>query len=167
MEDLILIVREYIEDETEPYAVSDTVIERMLNQNRTYVNERQIYADDYLYDNESLIYPIGYKYLSGLVLIDGDDNEIDSDNYEVDVFNGIITFDASPVVVPDAVYATFYYHNFFDAVAEIWKYRAAQAKFSGKVKLGDEDLPMDKNSREYCLQKYWNFKPSKSTQLER
>ncbi len=166
MEDLILVVREYIEDETAPYAVSDTVIERMLNQNRTYVNEIQIYADDYLYDNESLIYPIGYKYLSGVVLIDGDDNEIDSDDYEVDVFNGIITFDDG-YTIPDAVYATFYYHNFFDTVAEIWKYRAAKAKFSGRVKLGDEDLPMDKNSREYCLQKYWNFKPSKSSQLER
>ena len=167
-EPLIEIVRNYIEDEATPYTVSDAVIERWLNDERHYVDSMQIYSEDYFYDNESLIYHIDYKYLTGVVLKDGEGNIISEENYEIDVFNGIVNFDVSPpVVVPNAVYATFNYHNFFEAVAQLWLYRAARSRFSGRAKLGDEDLPEDKNSRTYCIQKYWDFCQSKSSQLER
>jgi len=167
-EPLIEIVRNYIEDEAIPYSVSDGIIERWLNDDRHYVDSMQIYSEDYYYDNESLIYHIDYKYLTGVILKDGGGNIISSEDYEIDVFNGIVTFDASPpVVVPNAVYATFNYHNFFEAVAQLWLYRAAKSRFSGRAKLGDEDLPEDKNSREYCIKKYWDFRQSSSGQLER
>ena len=172
-EPLIEIVRTYIEDEESdssppiPCIVSDAIIERWLNDERHYVNSMQIYSEDYNYDNESLIYHIDYKYLTGVVLKDGDGNVISEEDYTIDVFNGIITFDDPPVAVPSAVFATFNYHNFFEAVAELWKYQAAKARISGKAKLGDEDIPMGKESREYCIMKYWDYKQSRNIQLER
>jgi hypothetical protein len=166
MDDLIAIVRTYIEDTTTPYTVSDAIITRWLNKDRGYVNSLQIFAEDYYYDNESLVYQIGYKYLSGVVLKDGDDNTISSSNYTVDVFNGIVTFDDG-YTIPDAVYITFNWHDFFEAVAELWLYQAGLSRFSGRVKLADEDLPMDKSSREYCIQKSWTYRQSKNIQMER
>jgi len=166
-EPLIEIVRTYIEDETIPYSVNDSIIERWLNEDRHYVNNMQIYSEDYNYDNESLIYYIDYKYLTNVVLKDGDDNVISTDDYTIDVFNGIITFDAGPFIIPDSIYITFNYHDFFEAISQLWLYQMALSRFSGRVKLGDEDLPMDKSSREYCLQKYWAYKQSKNIQMER
>jgi len=167
-EPLIEIVRTYIEDETIPYSVNDSIIERWLNEDRHYVNNMQIYSEDYNYDNESLIYHIDYKYLTGVVLKDGDGNVISEEDYTIDVFNGIVNFDVSPpVVVPDAVFATFNYHDFFEAVAQCWLYMAAKSRFDGTAKLGDEGIPEDKGSRSYCIRKYWDYRQSKNIQMER
>jgi hypothetical protein len=166
MDDLIAIVRTYIEDEVSPYTVSDAIITRWLNTDRKYIHELAIYPEDYGYDNVSSVYPIGYMYISGLVLTDGDGNTISSSDYTVDVFNGLVTFDDDSTI-PDSIYATFNYHDFFNAVSELWKYRAALARFSGRAKLGDEDIPMDAYNREYCIQKYWDFKQSKNITMER
>ncbi len=166
MDDLIAIVRTYIEDETAPYTVSDAIITRWLNADRKYVHERPIYPEDYGYDNESLVYPIGCKYLSGVVLKDGNGNTIASSNYTLDVFNGIVTFDVG-YTIPASVYATFNYHNFFNAVAELWKYQAALARFDGKTQLADEGIPEDKGSRSYCIRKYWDYRQSVNITMER
>jgi len=165
-EQLITLARTYIEDEVIPYAVSDTIIEQKLNADRRYIKEMQIYSEDYAYNNVSKVYSIDYNYIMNLVLTDADDNVISTDNYTVDVENGIITFDAG-YTIPDSVLATFTYHDFYNAVSEMWLYQMALSRFSGRVKLGDEDLPMDKSSREYCLQKYWAYKQSKNIQMER
>ena len=165
-EQLITLARTYIEDEAVPYAVTDAIIEQKLNADRKYIESLQIYAEDYSYDNVSCIYKVGYCYLMNMVLNDGT-NPIASTNYTVDVENGIITFDASPVVIPDVVYVTFTYHDFYNSIAELWLYMAAKARISGKARLGDEDLPMDKSSREYCIMKYWDYKQSRNIQLER
>lgn len=168
-EPLITIIRDYIEDNTPPvYDVTDPIIERLLNKSREYIHDLQIFAEDYFYDNISRVYKIGYVYLMNVVLTDGTGAVIPTSDYEVDVFNGIITFDSSPMAtIPDAVYATFNYFDLFDAIAELWLYQAAKSRFSGRIKLGDEDLPMDKSSREYCISKYWNYKQSKNIQMER
>jgi hypothetical protein len=166
-EELINIIRTYIEDPTAPYTVSDIVIERFLNKGRKYLEDLQLFAEDYYGDNVSTVYPIGYPYLTNVSLKDGEGNTISTDDYTVDVFNGIITFDASPVVIPDAVYATFNYFNFFATVADIWLYRAALATTMGNTQLGDEILPKGKNSVEYCSQKYWTYRQSISRQMER
>jgi len=165
-EALILLARTYIEDEVTPYAVTDAIIEQKLNADRKYIEEKQIYSEDYAYDNISKTYKIGYSYIMNLVLTDEDDNVIADTNYTVDVENGIITFDAG-YTISDAVYATFTYHDFYNAIAEMWLYQAAKARISGKARLGDEDLRMDKSSREYCIMKYWDYKQSKNIQLER
>lgn len=165
-EALILLARTYIEDETAPYVVSDTIIEQKLNADRHYIEEKQIYSEDYDYDNVSLVYKIGYCYLMNLILTDEDETVITDTNYTVDVENGIITFDTG-YTIPDSVYATFTYHDFYNAISELWLYQMALARISGKTQLGDENLPIGKESREYCLQKYWDYKQSKNIQLER
>lgn len=165
-EPLILKVREYLENVSAAY-ISDAVIERWLNSTRKYVDSKQIYAEDYLYDNESAVYKIGYNGIMNLVLKDGDGDVISTDDYSVDVENGIVTFDGSPLVIPDSVYATFTYHNFFNAVAKCWEYLAAIARLDGPVKLADESLPEDYNSRAYCIKKYWLFCQSENIDMER
>lgn len=165
-EQLVTDIRKYIEDETAPYAVTEAIILQKLNLTRSYVDSLRIYPEDYGYDGVSKVYRIGYAGIMNLSLKDIDDNAIASANYEVDVENGIITFD-DDYTIPDIVYASFNYHDFYNAVSELWKYRAALAKFSGKAKLGDEDIPMDKYNREYCLQKYWDFCQSKNISMER
>jgi len=165
-EALITKTREYLENVSATY-ISDAVIERWLNNDRKYVNSLQIYAEDYLYDNESSVYLIKRKYIMNLVLKDGNGDVISTDDYSVDVENGIVTFDGSPLVIPDAVFATFTYHDFFNAVAECWKYLAAIARLDGPVKLGDESLPEDFNSRAYCIKKYWIYCQSENIDMER
>jgi hypothetical protein len=166
-EALVTSLRNYIEDATAPYTVSEAIILQKLNANRQYVEGLQLYPEDYGLSAVSTIYPIGYVGIMNLILTDGDDNVISASDYEVDAENGIITFDSSPVVIPDSVYAQFTYHNFNEAIAELWKYRAALSRFSGKVQLGDENLPLDAGSREYCIMKYWDFKQSENIQMER
>jgi len=166
-EALITAIREYIEDPTAPYVVSDTIIERWLNKSRQAIYDLQIYAEDYFYDNASLVYSIGYENIMNLVVKDGDDNIISTDNYTVDVVNGIITFDSSPYDIPDSIYVDFTYHDMFDAVCNIWLYRAGLATTMKKAQIGDEVLPEDKNSMEYCISKYWSFRQSVSRQMER
>ena len=62
MDDLIAIVRTYIEDEDTPYYVADAIITRQLNKSRQYAADLPIYAEDYYYDNTSKTYKIGYSF---------------------------------------------------------------------------------------------------------
>ena len=165
-EALLTLARVYIEDETAPYTVSDTIVLQKLNADRTPIEDLQIYPEDYNYNAVSKVYPIKYAYIMNLVLKDGDDNTIASSNYTVDVENGIITFDDG-YTIPDTVLAKFTYHDFFEAVAELWKYMAAKSRFDGPSKLGDEQIPEDKGSRSYCIRKYWDYCQSKNIQMER
>jgi len=166
-EQLIGIIREYIEDLTVPYAVTDAVIERLLNKSRHYAeNYYQIFAEDYPYHNVSKVYFIKYNNLMNVILKDGADVVIDSANYTIDVENGLVTFDVG-YTIPSAVYAEFNYFDLMDTIAELWKYRMALAQISGDVMLGDEKLPKDKSYKEYCFEKYCNFKTSKNIQMTR
>lgn len=158
-EELISIVREYIEDDTSPYQVSDTIIERILNQTRQAMYNLQVFPETI----DSDVFVIGYKYLMNVTVSDGTSTISESD-YILDVFNGIITFTSN---TPSSIFVSFTYHDFYNSVAELWKYRAALARFSGRARLGDEDLPEDKNSREYCIAKYWQFRTSRTIQSER
>jgi hypothetical protein len=166
-EQLIGIIREYIEDLTVPYAVTDAVIERLLNKSRHYIaNYYQIFAEDYPYYNLSRVYLIRYNNLMNVILKDGADVVITDTNYTIDVENGLVTFDAG-YTIPAAVYAEFNYFDLMDTIAEIWKYRMALAQISGDVRLGDETLPKDKSYKEYCFGKYCDFKQSKNIQMTR
>jgi hypothetical protein len=164
-EALVTKMRDYLEKAPASY-ISDAVIERWLNSSRTYRDRHQIYSEDYAYDNLSKVYLVTYQYIMNLVLRDGDDAVIAASNYTVDPENGMITFNVG-YTIPDAIYASFTYHNFFDALAECWMYMAGLSKISGVVKLADEILPEDYTSREYCIRKYWTYKPSQSIQTVR
>jgi len=76
--------------------------------------------------------------------------------------NGIYTFTTEQT----AVYIKAYAYDLYRSASDIWLVRA-EASFSGKVKVGDEDIPMDKYNREYCIMKYWDLRQSSSTQMER
>jgi len=165
-EALLTLARTYIEDETAPYTVSDTIILQKLNAERNYVEDLQLYPEDYGYSAVSKVYSIGYAYLMNVVLKDGNDNTIASLNYTVDVENGIVTFNNS-YTISDTVFATFTYHDFYEAVAQCWLYMAAKSRFDGPSKLGDEQIPEDKESRSYCIRKYWDYRQSKNIQMER
>ena len=159
-EELITIAREYLEDEVTPYDVSDTKIERILNYSRQSVNNLFLLPER----SGGTVYDIGHKYLMNVTLTTDGTTAIDADDYTLDVFNGIITFNSAPTT---GVYASFTEHDFFNAVAEMWKYRAARARISGNVKLGDEEIPQDKYNREYCIKKYWDFRVARTIQTQR
>jgi len=166
VEPLITIIRDdYLESATTS-EVSDAVIERLLNKHRGYIHDLQIIAEDYYFDNASKVYKIGYSYLMNVVLTDGSGAVIASTNYTLDVFNGIVTF-ITGYTIPDTVYITFNYFDFFETVADLWTYLAAKSRFLGQSQLGDEKLAQDKSSREYCISKAWEFRQSKNIQMER
>ena len=165
---LITEVRAYIEDLVQPYAISDTIILRWLNKSRHYIDDYQVYPEDYPTHSVSPVYNIGHASIMNLILEDAiDGNVISESDYTVDYVNGIITFDSSPLVIPSTVYATFTTHDIFEAVAELWKYRAALATTMSKSQIGDETLPEDKNGLSYCMAKYWSFRKSYSRLIER
>ena len=165
-EALITEVRKYIEDETSPYMVTEAIILQKLNLTRHYIDSLQLFCEDYGYDGVSKVYKIGYAGIMNLALKDSDDNAISASNYEIDVENGIITFN-SGYTIPDSIYATFTYHNLGKAISECWKYMAALARFDGTTNLGDEQIPEDKGSRSYCIRKYWDWCQSENIDMER
>jgi hypothetical protein len=159
MNNLITEVRRLIDDTTAPYDYTDEQITRYLDKRRGYIEEKGLTA----VDDSELIYYLGYKNIARLVIQDTDDNVISAATYDLDYLNGIVTFTTDP----GSIEATFTYHDINDAVAELWLARAAQARFSGRIKLADEELPADKNSREYCIGQYWYFKRSRNVEIER
>ena len=63
-EPLITIAREYLQNVSTTY-MSDVKIERLFNESRKYVNNHQIFPEDY---NTSRFYKIGYSKLMNVVL---------------------------------------------------------------------------------------------------
>jgi len=118
-------------------------------------------TDDYL------VWICEYKYLDNRVLDDGttDFTEISGEegDYTADDINGIYTFTAEQ----DAVYINAQYYDLYKTASDIWLVRAAQATFSGNTRLGDETIPQDKYNKEYCIRKYWDLRPSDSSEMER
>lgn len=137
-------------------------------QCQTYLNKYRGYVEGYGLSAEStdyLVWISPFKYLNNRSLRSGADSstEIDESNYTADDLNGIFTFTEAQA----AVYLYANYYNLYQSAADMWLVRAAQTSFSGPIKLGDEVIPMDKNNREYCIQKYWDYCTSSNTQMER
>ena len=159
MNNLITEVRKLIDDESQPYDYDDITITRYLNRGRGYIEDKALLA----IDDDELIYELGYVNIAGLILRDNLDNVIPASDYTLDYINGVVTFTTEPVDIN----ATFTYHDLYNTVADLWLARAATAKFSGNVKLGDEQLPRDKSEREFCVQQYWFFRRNKNMNTTR
>jgi len=160
MSQLIDEVRILIEDEDSEDFTDDEITK--------YLNKYRSYLDDYplTYENDDyLVWLSVYKYLDNVILDSAEDTPIDTEDYESDDINGIYTFAAEPTNL--AVYIKANYYDLYKTASDIWLVRAAKATFSGKVKLGDEEIPADKYNKEYCIQKYWELRPSDSTSIER
>ena len=153
-------LRILIEDEASN-DFTDSQLTVYLNKYRGYIDGLALGAesDDYL------VWFSPYKNLDNRSLRTGadSDTEVDEANYTADDLNGIFTFTESKAAI--YLYANFY--NLEETAADIWLIRASQATFSGMVKLGDEQIPMDKYNREFCVQKYWMLKTSTDSNMMR
>ena len=150
-------LRKLIEDES-----SEDYTDAELN---VYLNKYRDTLDDYPLTAETddyLVWICNYKYLNNVILDSSTDTPI-TDDYESDDINGIYTF----TVTQSAVYIKAQYYDLFLTASDIWLIRAARCSFSGKVGLGDETIPMDKENKEYCIMKYWDLRPSDSNEIER
>jgi len=129
-----------------------------------YLDKYRIRLDDYpltAETDERLVWRCNYQYLDSVTLDSASDTPV-TDSYSSDDLNGIYTFTTEQT----AVYIKAYAYDLYRSASDIWLVRA-EASFSGKVKVGDEDIPMDKYNREYCIMKYWDLRQSSSTQGER
>jgi len=157
MSQLIDEVRILIEDESSE-DFTDEQITRYLNKYRGTLDDYPLSAetDDYL------VWICIYKYLDNVVLDSATDTPV-TDSYTSDDINGIYTFTTAQT----AVYIKAQYYDLYKTASDIWLVRAAKASFSGKVKLGDEQIPQDKGNKEYCIEKYWELRPSDTDEMER
>lgn len=155
MSQLINELRILVEDEAEE-DFTDDELTKYLNKYRGYIGDYPLNPEDYY----TWIAP--FKYLDNRKLSDGV-AEINEDEYTADDINGIYEFSEEQ----SDVYITANYYDLYKTASEIWLIRAARAKFSGDVKLGDEILPADKFNREYCIQKYWDLSLSESIDMKR
>ncbi len=160
MEKLIEHVRILIDDTTEPYDFTDEQITHYINKYRKAAYKLAVIAED----EDCTVFNIGYKNLAGFKFEDGGGNLIDESKYSLDIFNGIATFTESQ---DNILYATFTCHDLNNTAADIWKVRAAQARGMGGYKLGDQQLPQGKESIEFCMKKYWEFRQGRSLLMER
>ena len=167
MSQLIDEVRILIEDELTIGEVEadadfpDAEITKYLNKYRGYLDDVSL-----TYENDDyLVWLCDYKYLDNVILDSAEDTPISEDDYTADDINGIYTFTTKPD--PLAVYIKANYYDLYSTASDIWLVRAAKAGFSGRVKLGDEEIPMDKENKIYCIQKYWELRQSQSIQMER
>jgi len=160
MSQLIDEVRILIEDEDEDSEdFTDDEITKYLNKYRDYLDDVAL-----AYENDDyLIWLCDYKYLDNVILDSAEDTPINEGDYTGDDINGIYTFTTAQT----AVYIKANYYNLYKTASDIWLVRAAKATFSGKVKLGDEEVPQDKYNKEYCISKYWELRPSDSNEMER
>lgn len=159
MEQLIEFVRELADDNAEPYEFSDDQIKRFINKYRKPVYQLPVYAET----PDNLVYRVGYKNLSGFVLMNSS-SQIDAGEYELDAINGIVTFSQAQ---DSTLYATFACHQLQQTAAFIWYVRAAKARGMGAYQLGDQKLPQGKESVEFCVKKYWELRQSSSGQMTR
>ena len=160
MSQLLDELRKLIEDEdSEDY--SDTQLKVYLNKYRNTLDDYPLTAetDDYL------VWLCDCNYLDNVVLDSTTDTPIDTADYTADDINGIFTFAVEPD--PIAVYIKANYYNLYLTASDIWLVRAARCTFSGPVGLGDETIPQDKGNKEYCIQKYWDLRPSYSNEMVR
>jgi len=160
MEQILAELRILIEDEnSEDY--TDAELTKYLNKYRSYLDDKAL-----TYENDDyLVWYSEYRYLGNRVLDSAEGTPISEDDYTADDINGIYIFDAKPD--PLAVYIKANYYNLYKTASDIWLVRAARCGFSGTIGLGDETIPMDKENKVYCIEKYWQLRPSDSTSIER
>lgn len=167
MNQILAELRKLIEDELAEGEVEadadypDAELTKYLNKYRNYLDDVSL-----TYENDDyLVWYSKYRYLGNRILDSAEDTPINEEDYTADDINGIYTFTVAPD--PLAVYIKANYYDLYKTASDIWLVRAARAGFNGRVMLGDEEIPMDKYNKTYCIQKYWELRPSDSTSMER
>ncbi len=151
---------------------TDAALQVRLNKHRSFLDERIIPSED---EDDSLIFisaVIGNDgvttkrilYMDSVVLESSPGTVIPPGEISVqDDINGVFTFS----VAQDNVYLSANFYEVFDTAADIWEERIGLATISGKAKVGDEDIPKDKNYVEFCEMKMRFFRRSSSGSIAR
>ena len=160
MEQLINHLRILIDDKNQPYAFGDAELKRAINRYRHNIYKLPVSSDN----QQGLIYTIGYSNISGVLTHNSNGEVIDSGDYSIDMLNGIIEFSEAN---EGMIYASFEYHDIEESAADMWLVQAGKARAKGAYRLGDQSLPEGKESVEFCIQKSWEFRKSKSTEMNR
>lgn len=80
-----------------------------------------------------------------------------------DEIYGVFVFNAEQ----EDVYLSANYYDVYETAADIWEERVGLADITGKAKVGDEDIPKDKNYKEFCIEQSNYFRRSSVSQVQR
>jgi len=151
---------------------TDVALQVRLNKHRSFINERIIdteNADDELVYISAIIGndDVTTKrilYMDNVVLESAPGTAIPGAEISVqDDINGVFTF----TVAQDNVYLSANFYDVYETAADIWEEYIGLACATGKAKVGDEDIPKDKNFVEFCEMKMRLFRRSSSSQTAR
>ena len=151
---------------------TDDELQVRLNKHRSFINEVGIPTENV--DDE-------LTYISEVIGNDGvtvkrihymDNVELESASETAippgeitsqDDINGVFVFN----VAQDNVYLSCNFYDVYQTASDIWEEYQGLACISGKAKVGDEDIPKDKNYVEFCEAKKMLFRRSSSSQTAR
>ena len=151
---------------------TDAALQVRLNKHRSFINETIISTenvDDELTYIAAIVGNDGVTtkyilYMDNVVLESAPGTAIAPAEISVqDDINGVFVF----TVAQDNVYLSCNFYEVFDTAADIWEEYMGLACISGKAKVGDEDIPKDKNYVEFCEMKMRLFRRSSSSQIAR
>lgn len=143
-----------------------------LNKHRSFLNERIIPPENEDTDLVFISEVIGWDDASRLRLLYMDNVELESapdtaipvgEIVSKDEINGIFVFNTAQ----DNVYLSCNFYDVYEVAADIWEERMGFATISGNAKVGDENIPKDKNYVEFCEAKMRLFRRSKTGNIAR
>lgn len=149
-------IRVLIDDTGVSPLVPTTTIERVAKTRRSRVYYEGLYSDD------DLTWYSGRNYVEVTELADGYEGTTLTPASS-DPIEGSWTFSTTQ----SAVYLKGYVYDLMDIVAQLWLLKGSLLDAYGfNYSLGDENV--DKGStKEYCIEKYWQFSTSKGGRVQR
>ena len=172
MSQLTDFLRRLIDDVGAPQDFTDVALQVRLNKHRSLINETIIPPENV--DTE-LVYiaavvgrdDVSTKrilYMDNVVLESEPGTAIPGAQISVqDDINGVFTF----TIAQENVYLSANFYDVYQTASDIWEEYQGLACISGKAKVGDEDIPKDKNYVEFCEAKKLLFRRSSSSQTAR
>jgi hypothetical protein len=149
-------IRELIDDSATPPLVPTTTIERVAKTRRSRVYYVALYSDD------DLTWYSGRNYVETTELADAYEGDVLTPASS-DPIEGSWTF----ATAVNAVYLKGYAYDLLDIVARLWLVKGDLLDAYGmNYSLGDENVDKG-SSREYCIQKYWQYATSKGGRVQR
>lgn len=151
---------------------TDAALQVRLNKHRNYINETIINTEN---EDTELVYISAVEgwdgvttrhilYMDNVELESAPGTAIPAGEISVqDDINGVFTFNTAQ----DDVYLSANYYDVYQTASDIWEEYMGLATISGKAKVGDEDIPKDKNYVEFCEMKMRLFRRSSSSNITR
>ena len=171
MSQLTDYLRRLIDDVAEA-DFTDSALQVRLNKHRNFINERVIPTEN---DDSELIYISaveGWDDVTTKRILYMDDVELESapgtaipagEIVSQDDINGVFVFN----VEQDNVYLSANFYDVYQTASDIWEELVGLATITGTAKVGDENIPKDKNYVEFCEMKIRLFRRSSSGNIAR